>query len=49
MDYLLYIVIALSTISIGYAIIKENIANKKKLDGKNISPINKNYQSNKFD
>ena len=48
-DYLLYIVIALSTISIGYAIIKENIANKKKLDGKNISPINKNYQSNKFD
>ena len=47
-DYLLYFVIGFSTISITYAIIKENISDKKKNTGKKY-PIYKNYQTNKFD
>ena len=45
-DYLLYIVVGFSTISISYAIIKENISEKKKNLGKNRYPIYKNYQMN---
>ena len=48
LDYFLYFVIGISTISIGYAIIKENISDKKKNVGKKY-PIYKNYQTNKFD
>ena len=48
-DYLLYFVIGFSTIYISYAIIKENISDKKKNMGKNRYPIYKNYQGNKFD
>ena len=48
-DYLLYLVIGFSTISISYAIIKENISEKKKNTVKNRYPIYKSYQTNKFD
>ena len=48
-DYLLYLVIGFSTISISYAIIKENISEKKKNTVKNRYPIYKNYQTKRFD
>ena len=48
-DYLLYLVIGFSTISISYAIIKENISEKKKNTAKNRYPIYKNYQTKQFD
>ena len=48
-DYLLYLVIGFSTISISYAIIKENISEKKKNTVKNRYPIYKNYQTKQFD
>ena len=48
-DYLLYLVIGFSTISISYAIIKENISEKKKNTVKHRYPIYKSYQTNKFD
>ena len=48
-DYLLYIVIGFSTISISYFIIKENISDKKKNSSKNRYPIYKNYPTNKFE
>ena len=48
-DYLLYLVIGFSTISISYAIIKENISEKKKNAVKNRYPIYKNYQTKRFD
>ena len=48
-DYLLYLVIGFSTISISYAIIKENISEKKKNTVKNRYPIYKNYQMKRFD
>ena len=49
LDYLLYIVIGLSTISISYTIIKENLSDKKKSQSKNRYPIYKNYQAKTFD
>ena len=49
LDYLLYLVIGFSTLSISYAIIKENLSEKKKNVIKNRYPINKSYQTKKFD
>ena len=49
LDYLLYIVIGLSSISISYTIIKENLSDKKKSQSKNRYPIYKNYQAKTFD
>ena len=48
-DYLLYLVIGFSTISISYAIIKENISEKKKNIGKNRYPIYKNFPKKQSD